>query len=169
MTPSEIQWSEQQPYRHLTKRPTAGLFLTIETKSFRKTLFSLEYIMPPVAAFFQPRRYVVDCEVHRLGRLELLPGEGHRDRRARPPARGIRHVERLATHVHVVIDEDPAGAFLDRPVERDVLRVRAHQVPAHGLADVPRLIEAHGPLDGDEHVQTRLARGLDHRLERHLL
>src|SRR5437763_10842241 len=153
----------------LTRRPTSGLLLTLEAKSFHKTLFSLEYIMPPVAAFFQPRRNAVDREVHRLRGLELLPCQGHRNRCARHSARGIRDVEGLAAHVHVVIDEDLAGAFLDGPIERDVLRMRTHQVPSHGLADVARLIEGHGALDGHEHVQTRLSRGLHHRCERHFL
>src|SRR2546430_3244619 len=61
--------------------------LPVNTESLRKTLFSLEYIMPPVAVLCQPGGYVVDCEVHGLGGLELLPAERHGHRGSRNTAR----------------------------------------------------------------------------------
>src|SRR5882762_6442075 len=115
--------------------------------------------MPPVAVLFQPGGYVVDCEVHGLGCLELLPAERHRHRGSRNTAWRIRHIQGLAAHVHVVIDEDLAGALLDRPLHGDVLWMCTHDVPPDCLADAARLIEGHGALDRHEHVQTRLAGG----------
>src|SRR5204862_7384848 len=64
----------------LTRRPNSGLLLTLEAESFHKTLFSLEYIMTPVAAFFQPKRIAVDSEVNRLLGSELLHCQRHTNR-----------------------------------------------------------------------------------------
>src|SRR5579862_25245 len=150
---------ERAAMRHTPKPPDTGLTLMIDTnaKSLRKALFSLKDIMPSVAVLCHPGRHIVDCEVRRLRRLELLPRERHRDRRAGYPAWRIRDIQRLAPHVHVVVDEDLAGSLLDRPVHGDVFRVCAHQMASHGLADVTRFIESNRALDRHEDVQSGLA------------
>src|ERR1700752_4703470 len=158
---------ERAAMRHILQPRDTRLTLMIDinAKSLRKALFSLEDIMPSVAVLCHSGRHVVNREVRRLGRLELLPRERHRDRCARYPAWRIRDIERLASYVHVVVDEDLAGAFLARPLHGDVLRMRSHQMATDGLADVTRFIECHGPLDWNEDMQAGLARGLDDGLE----
>src|SRR4029077_15493201 len=103
---------ERAAIRTPYQQPSVGPLLTIDTESLRKALFCFEYIMPPIAVLFQPVGYVVDCKVHGLRRLELFPGERHGNRCARHTSWRISNVEGLAAHVHVVVDENLAGALL---------------------------------------------------------
>src|SRR5437868_3303016 len=87
------------------------LFLTLSSECFRKTLFCRENILPPVAGPFQAVQHISHSELHGFGRLQLLPGQGQGDRSPWDAPGRIGHVERLAPDVHVVVDEDLAGAF----------------------------------------------------------
>src|SRR5262249_26176799 len=59
-------------------------------------------------------------------------------------------------------------ALLGGPFQGDFPGMGPEEVPADGLAQVPGRLECHGPLDGHEDVQSRLTRGLDYGVQRHL-
>src|SRR5688572_99143 len=136
-------------------------------ESLRKALFPLKDIMPAVAGSVQAVRPVHNREVPWLGRLQLFPRQGHGDRRAGYPPWRKRDVERLASDVHVVVDKDLAGALYRGPFQGDFLWMGLQQMPAHHLADRPRLVERYRSLYGHEDVQAGLPRSLHDRLERH--
>src|SRR5882762_3932595 len=96
--------------------------------------------LPRVAIMAQAFDHCRQPKMTGFGRRQLVPGQGRRHPGARYAARRIRSIQGAAAAVHVVVEEDLAGALLDRPIHRDLLRVLAHQMLADQLADVARLL-----------------------------
>src|SRR5881394_3313445 len=126
-------------------------------------------VAPAVARLRQALGGIGDPEIEGVRVGKLLPGQRHRDRRAGRAPRRVGDVQRLAAHVHVAVHEDLAGALGHAPLERDVLRMLAHEMAADQLGHLARRVEIDGALDGHEDVQAGPARSLDDRVELHAL
>src|SRR6266478_9720403 len=123
----------------------------LRLRALERTLQALlagQGLAPAVPGLGETLGGVGDPEVERVLAVELFPGERHRHRRAGRTPRRVGDVQRLAAHVHVVIHEDLAGPLGDAPLDRDVLRMEAHQVASDHLAHLARGIEVERALDG---------------------
>src|SRR6185312_16356890 len=125
--------------------------------------------MPSVAGLFQPGDHAAYREVLRPCPFELVPGQWRGNGRSGAAAWRVSRGKRLATNVHVVVDENFAGSLLNGPLESDLPRMLLEDVPPHHLANLPRRIERHISLNGHEHVKSGLAGRLHHGMQSHLI
>ncbi len=109
------------------------------------------HALEQVAQLLEPLEDVVDPEVLRRDALvDLLPQQRRRDRRAGLGTQRVDGGDVRAPAVHVVVDEDLAGALVDLPRHRHVLAVGAFDRPAERADEVAHLVV--GPAGFDRHV-----------------
>lgn len=125
-----------------------------------------------VTAFGEPRPDRLDRELARVDAgLDLVPGDGRRHRRTRFRADRVDRRDVRALAVHVVVDEDLPGAFLDPPAHRHAVGVDAADHPPDGADEGPdRAVrpagfERHEDLEAGRPARLRV-RPQPERLER---